>query len=999
MPHSRTNQEEKDYPGMPCEEKDAGDIDLDLAIENPYVSVYRKDEFIWGYSPSKKEMETKRATYKMDITFDPPFNVSNGSHIDIDQASSTVHVTGKAHVTEGGYITKIWANGVKVSGIAFVEGLEKWLMNTEGTEIIAKYDIPTDMWELNIPVKMGIGSKKVDITIFAGPNPTCEACTENGGCAFENRNYYVNFSKGDATASTLVIKYKDGTPVVSPANPDGTTFYIDVMDKDKIKSKATSVDVEIINSKKNDILKVTLTADPANPGHFVGGPITAISHSKETRDQTSEISFFAGDTIQVVYTDPDDDEDVSKQPFYAESKVPATQKILAEDTNCDNKADQLRITFTNKLTEGYTLDSIRYYIDGMADTVKVPLVANNYLGKEEVVIPVDTNLVPVNASPSGKATAFVYDVEHKNTNAESEKITDGILPTLLSVSIIEKADDDKSGYDTVMVAFSEPVIFSSMSEWPLTISGATGVPTIVGTPTTTNNGKSWQFIITGNDNNKLVPVGSPAAAKYTGSFTITDGSLNPIDPAGCNPTVPVTLITRPVPIYHADMIDREGDGVPDVVYIMFEKKLKTKDIFDSIVTVWGNPGITRTFITTADTTGGIIKPKENYWTIRDSSVTLQTVVQVDSVTTKDTTVTNIYSIVEITIPATHAYPYGSTSGENDGNGSVAPLKGTVNGFFETNYTLYDKCPPVISSARMVKGMLTVNMSEPLAILETGKYIQREREGYIPPEKPQQSSGKSQVFMYNEKDNVVHAGDRIRLVPDAIGSAYLDKNNNAPTSANPYVRITGDDNIHFNVTLKKPVTTPKNNAYLGRPESAKDSPFITTAIIGGKNHFISENGVLLGQADTAVYIKSGPNFDIQVTMPSAAYTTHEGIPMFNYHLKIVMDLYDNLGQYINTFTLDIPKDKFPALRELVDNGILKLNMEWAAKDNEAPVAKKGNKIGTGAYIAKFDISAESFCATTFEATSNDYKLSCKTVGERKEKATDSKTKTLGFKRRK
>jgi hypothetical protein len=999
MPHSRTNQEEKDYNGMPCESKDAGDLDLDLAVENPYVSVYRKDEFIWGYSPSKKEMETKRATYKMDVIFDPPFNVSNGSHIDIDQASSTVHVTGKAHVTEGGYITKIWANGVKVSGIAFVEGLEKWLMNTEGTEIIAKYDIPTDMWELNIPVKMGIGSKKVDITIFAGPNPTCEACTENGGCAFENRNYYVNFSKGDATASTLVIKYKDGTPVVSPANPDGTTFYIDVMDKDKIKSKATSVDVEIINSKKNDILKVTLTADPANPGHFVGGPITAISHSKETRDQTSEISFFAGDTIQVVYTDPDDDEDVSKQPFYAESKVPAPQKILAEDTNCDNKADQLRITFTNKLTESYTLDSIRYYIDGMADTVKVPLVANNYLGKEEVVIPVDTNLVPVNASPSGKATTFVYDVEHKNTNAESEKITDGILPTLLSVSIIEKADDDKSGYDTVMVAFSEPVIFSSMSEWPLTISGATGVPTIVGTPTTTNNGKSWQFIITGNDNNKLVPVGSPAAAKYTGSFTITDGSLNPIDPAGCNPTVPVTLITRPVPIYHADMIDREGDGVPDVVYIMFEKKLKTKDIFDSIVTVWGNPGITRTFITTADTTGGIIKPKENYWTIRDSSVTLQTVVQVDSVTTKDTTVTNIYSIVEITIPATHAYPYGSTSGENDGNGSVAPLKGTVNGFFETNYTLYDKCPPVISSARMVKGMLTVNMSEPLAILETGKYIQREREGYIPPEKPQQSSGKSQVFMYNEKDNVVHAGDRIRLVPDAIGSAYLDKNNNAPTSANPYVRITGDDNIHFNVTLKKPVTTTKNNAYLGRPESAKDSPFITTAIIGGKNHFISENGVLLGQADTAVYIKSGPNFDIQVTMPSAAYTTHEGIPMFNYHLKIVMDLYDNLGQYINTFTLDIPKDKFPALRELVDNGILKLNMEWAAKDNEAPVAKKGNKIGTGAYIAKFDISAESFCATTFEATSNDYKLSCKTVGERKEKATDSKTKTLGFKRRK
>ena len=202
-----------------------------------------------------------------------------------------------------------------------------------------------------------------------------------------------------------------------------------------------------------------------------------------------------------------------------------------------------------------------------------------------------------------------------------------------------------------------------------------------------------------------------------------------------------------------------------------------------------------------------------------------------------------------------------------------------------------------------------------------------------------------------------------------------------------------------MTLTKPVSPAKANAYAGRPIAAKDNAFVTTATIGGKNSFISDNGNILGQADTAVYYRSGPNFDIQITMPSAAFTTHEGIPMFDYRLKIVMDLYDNLGQYINTYNLDIPKEKFSAIRELVDNGILKLNVEWAAKDNEAPVAKKGNKIGTGAYIAKFDLTAETYCATTFEASSNDYKLACKTVGERKEKATDSKTKTLGFKRKK
>ena len=994
MPHSRSNNEEKDYPGMSCEEKDAGDIDFNAAAENPYVSVYRKDEFIWGYSPSKKEMETKRAHYEMDVTLDPPFNVSNGSHIDIDQPSSTVHVKGKAHVSEGGFITKVWANGVKVSGMAFFDGLEKWLLNEAGNEIIAKYDIASDMWDLDIPVKMSVGSKKVDITIFAGPNPTCDVCSQNGGCAFENRTYYVNFTKGDATASLLVIKDADGNPVTSPANPEGTVFYIDVKDDDKKKSNASSVEVQVINNKKNDILKVTLNADPANPGHFIGGPITAVNHTKETRNQTSEISFFAGDTIQVVYTDPDDEEDVSKQTFYAESKIPTPQTVLAEDTDCDNKADQLKIIFSNKLTEDYKLDSIKYYIDGMTDTVKLALKATSYAEMSEVIIPIDTSLIVKNANPSGKITTYVSD--HGTPNPETTNIADGILPTLESVSILEKAEDDNSDYDTIMVAFSEPVIFSSLSEWPLAVSGTVGTPTVIGKGVSTNNGKSWQFVISGNKDKSLVPIGANVTPRTTGGFTISDQNFNQINANGCK-TVAVTLISRPVPIYHAEMIDHEGDGIPDVVYMMFERKLKKKDIFDSVVTVWGDPGITRTFLLPADTSGAYITPKDSTWTIRDTTSAPFTV-QIDSVTTKDSV--NTYSIIEIKIPASLAYPYGSTSGENDGNGTVSPYKGEASGFFETTYTLYDKCAPVISTARMIKSALTVYMSEPLTVLEVGKYVQRERDEFIPSVTPQ-ISGRSHLFVYDEKDNVFHAGDRVRLVPQtlAVGAAYVDKSNNAPTNDNPYVRITGDDNVRFTVTLVDPVSTPKPGANLTRPESVKNDAFLSIIRTKGKNNFVSKNGSLLGQTDSAAYLASGPEFDIDISMPSASFMTHDGKYMYDYHLKIVMNLYDNLGQYINTYKLDITKDDFAGMRNLVDNGNLKLNLEWAAKDNEAPVAKKGNKIGTGAYIAKFDFMAESFCATTFSDSDNDYKLSCKEVGAKAEKATDSKTKTFGFKRKK
>ena len=990
MPHSRTNNEEKDYPGMPCEEKDAGDIDLDLAIENPYVSVYRKDEFIWGYSPSKSEMDTKRANYKMDVTLDPPFNVSNGSHIDIDQANSTVHVTGKAHITEGGFVTKVWANGVKISGQVLFEGLDKWILDESGTQIIAKYDIASDMWDLDIPVKMTLGSKKVDITIFAGPNPTCDACSENGGCAFENRTYYINFSKGDATASTLVLKDANGNPVVSPANPEGTVFYIDLMDKDKVKKNTQSLEVQILNNKKNDALTVTLTADPATPGHFVGGPFTAVNHSKETRNPTTEISFYAGDTIQVVYTDPDDEDDISKQTFFAETKTPTPTKVLAEDSDCDDKADQLRITFSNKFTDGYTLDSIKFFIEGMTDSVTVALDASKYT-ENEVVIPIDTSLVKKDPSPSGKITTYVND--NKATNAETAKITDGILPTLESVSILERADDNTQ-LDTVMIAFSEPVILSSLNEWPLSVAGAPSMPAVVGNATTTNNGKSWQYIISGNADKSLVPVGAQASARAAGSLSITDHSLNQVNPLGCKPTVPITLISRPVPVYHAEMIDVEGDGVPDKVYIVFERKLKPKDLFDSITTVWGNPGITRSFITTADTTGGQIIPKQSYWTKRDTITNSRTVL-VDSINTA--VIADTMSIIEITIPASLAYPYGSTSGEKEGNGTVSPLKGMANGFFESTFTLYDKCPPVISTARVIKGVLTLNTSEPVTVLESGTYIQRERDELIPKEKPQ-GSGKSYLFIYNEKDNIIHAGDRIRLVPNSLGSAFIDKNNNAPTNSNPYVRVTGDDNVRFTTKLSEPAATPKTGAYFGRPESTNDDAFVTTVVIGGKHNFIGKDGTILGQADTATYFGSGPNFEIEVSMPSAGFMTHNGLYMYDYSLKIVMDLYDNLGQYVNTYKTEIPRENFAAIRNLVDNGSLRLNLEWAAKDNEAPVAKKGNKIGTGAYIAKFDLTAESFCATNFDKSSNDYKLSCEKAGIKAEKASDSKTKTFGFKRK-
>ena len=75
-----------------------------------------------------------------------------------------------------------------------------------GYEVVEGPEVEYDYYNfeaLNIPVKMSIGTNKIDVTIFAGPDPDCAECLENGGCAFVNRTYYVQFSKGDRTAGKI----------------------------------------------------------------------------------------------------------------------------------------------------------------------------------------------------------------------------------------------------------------------------------------------------------------------------------------------------------------------------------------------------------------------------------------------------------------------------------------------------------------------------------------------------------------------------------------------------------------------------------------------------------------------------------------------------------------------------------------------------------------------------------------------------------------------------
>jgi hypothetical protein len=977
QPHSKANGDYADYEGLPCEKKDFGDDDL--APINPYVSVYRKDEFVWGYSPSKAEMATKRADYKLDVAFDAPFNVSNGSHVEVNQVSKTMYVKGNAHITEGGFITQIWANGERIPLEYSVVDNESYMSYND--TVVAHYNLATDLWDLNIPVKMKVGSNKVDITVFAGPDPECDECRENGGCAFENRNYYVEFNRPNMTDGVLAVKDENGNVVGNNGVVDPSSnqkFYIYLTDKDKAKTKSP-ITVNVINGKKQDTLKVKM--ESIGEGLFRSVElITAVSTSKEKRG-ANEISFFPGDTIYVEYQDPEDEEDYSRiTAFYAESNYPMPKQVVAQDSDCDNVADKLTVVFSNILDENYSFDSIRVFLEGMNDTVTLS-VPQPVLGLDKVSIPLDGIGVPATAAPSGTASVFI--TTRGETARENVKIVDGIAPQLLSVTILENLAP-RTPEDTLMIAFTEPVLLASPGSWPLTIEGVSGDRiSVLGQATPSNGGKNWLFVVTGNDGGSYIPVGGIASIKS--GMNITDESFNELNPASpCAQGVKIAETPKPVPITLAEMRDNEGDGYVDELYLKFERKLRPQDMLDSFVVEWGMKNIVKSFF-----------PADWKHTV--------------SVADNPSLANDSISIITISFTTSNGFPYGTTSGSYDGYGHVTPRLGPEGGFFDKFYYVVDKCPPIImrASKKSLRGieMLEATMSEPLTTIDNPalEYVERMRGSqdgvYLKPEFVRTNNEVNVTYSYSEDaEGAVRVSDFIRLVPLASLSRYKDNAGNFPTGQNPWVLVDGAfEKTNFRVTLANKVTKfPNEEPYMGTPVS-DDEVFRATIInMDGTESLMSLDGGKLSATgivlNTGVYKHAGPQFIVEITMPSALQTDDQGNPLFDFEIKFTMNVFDNIGQFIAKQDVRIDM-KDIGYDKISNDGVLRVNMEWMAH-NGAPKSNRGRAIGTGAYIAKFDFESKATYVSAVE-TAKDNGSAYKQGDVIK--TTDDAIKTFGFKR--
>lgn len=329
--HSRAQGDPADFGGVKAGTKDDVDDKYVGTEVDPYITVYRKGQFVWGYSPSGKEQATKLTHYKMDVKITSPLNNPPEDYKKLDQASSTAVIKGTLTITDAGKLTDVWVNGERAANVAQV----------------ATYDAKADVWDLNVPVKLKAGPNEVDLTFFGGADPACQGCV---GCAFVNRHFYLEYNKANAFPSSLALLTPAGQPVPPLAVIGQTQFLVEVQDKNgDLTANADQLQVLVANANQGDSLRVTLTETGAKTGVFRSTvPVLAVDLAPAATG-AGQIAMAEGDSVWVTYADPTDPDDSARAYLYTPATFPQAVSGYFLDTDGDGAVDKAVIDYSKAL--------------------------------------------------------------------------------------------------------------------------------------------------------------------------------------------------------------------------------------------------------------------------------------------------------------------------------------------------------------------------------------------------------------------------------------------------------------------------------------------------------------------------------------------------------------------------------------------------------------------------------------------------------------------------
>ena len=895
--------------------------------KTPYVTAYYHGKYIYGYGPDYSPENGPQMKRNVKLAFDQPF-VSPLYSIEKEDPATTYSAT--ARVSPTGLLDDVEKNGSSISIVPVVPGR-------------------TDAVSFKIDTTLAYGNNYIEWV--AWHNHFANMKTENKyDCACDVVRSNVEI---DTITEPPEQRYLEFT--VDTINVYTTRFAeVHLILKDSLKQQMTSENLAVMLTSDNSLVQffTSPTATlPTTTINIVNGE--AVFYVKADSALTAPIYAIANSTKIIAY-------ETAKAILVVEDLPPWPIISIAKmiDQNCDNVPDAIDITLSNSYMDNTKFSMIRFTYGN--DTLTSDNVKS--LDGTSLVVKIDLKDTTANTSPSGSITLVsTVDGSPKESN---DFYRDGISPTLLSVSVLERLDTATA--DRVYLQFSEPVSMPGL-EWPIQLyNGNNPVPTPVNVTNAQIYNDSlnvWELTVDfAQDGSSIVKEGMGGQLLLTSA--LTDRAGNGVGTCQ-QPIHTITLKILPIPMTYAFISDKDEDGLAEYVEATFASRVDDRHKPDSISIEFGSA------------------TPETLWT--------------SSYTFSDDRKTAILNLKE-------PFRLGNTNGNYSGqiNGKELIGAGLVmqhlgaGAAYETNKIIAeDKAGPVFTSAIIKSSSefenLSIFASEPLNITDsTNKLYLRERGDasiysydLLKWTFTRQNTSLD-VFFKNESEKAVVEGDRIRFAPLDAG-AFMDKSGNRPATDNPWVTVNGDGKpkVKYNVDLQSPIITidPKKVS----PPIPGNSDF-RVYIYNPITHKLDaiQDGKVVASIDTTVTPLHGAVWTIELTIPRGA--AFDEIPAWDtMSVKYRIPIYTNLGGFVNLISdsYELTPDVY-----LTSENKVTIFVEWATLDGKGLRSKNGRIAGTGAYIYKLELE------TRFTPNPN---LDEETQKRFKYKSSYDKTKKFGLKR--
>jgi hypothetical protein len=554
-PHKVANGDPMDFPGVQTKPKDDVDLNYTNTPINYYITVYRKNEYVWGYSPSQAEMKTKKTQYAMSSLVTSPLINPTDSFVSYERSVNSVDVSGWFKIEPiDGELNDIWINGVRQKDIT---SLYSW------SDADQRYNF-------KIPVPVQNGKNNVNVTLFAGPSSICDECY---GCAVSNHSFYVEFQGAQQYPSTIALK--DAEWQVLPndtAKLDTTKFNIEVKDRNgNLRGKVKdSLYVKVSNPVAGDSINVLLIETGDSTGVFQSVNIVSVVDQSAAQTTSTEIAMSGGDKIWITYIDPTDPEDISEATMVSKADFPVASTGALYDSNGDGAVDKIIVNYNIALK--VKPDSVGFTFPAASDNVMVKANNDNFTmsGNQLTIQLKDPLGKGITGYVAGKnLTAKSYLLNLGTVKISAFILADSAGPVIASpVTVNERTG---SGNDTLTVTFSEDVNIpvGESDAFTLWQGGTATTLTVVGVMDQTQT--TYKLLV------------------KSGSGSIKDGDSLSINSSGKvsdlyatkahsnNPKMPI-VIKEAVPRVISAFYTADKNGMLDKVEVLFAKKIVVDDI-------------------------------------------------------------------------------------------------------------------------------------------------------------------------------------------------------------------------------------------------------------------------------------------------------------------------------------------------------------------------------------------------------------------------------------